>query len=435
MSLSILGAAGQSLVSEDIPSTPNVYLSGCRILDGTGALPISGCSIWIEDGVIRSLGVEADAMASQRPHAGLACPGLTVLPGLIDAHVHLVFDGAPASQGMRAYVAEWERNSDADLLIQAAAAAQRTVAAGVTTVRDCGDRNNLTLGLRDAIACGRIPGPRIVACGMPITTTAGHCHYLGLRADGVNAVRCAVRGQIEAGVDAIKVMLTGGGMTPGSNPTRTQYSQSEARILVDEAHRLGKRVAAHIHAAEGMALAAEVGCDSLEHCNWLTPDGTGFDPGVVDTLATAGQFAGINFPGHDHLLLRPRDAYTPELEALRSRRETRFEWIRRMIGTGMPYMVTTDAGAAGTRHGSLPLAAQGLVDLVGLSPMDAIQAITSSPARALGIEEEVGTIAVGKRADLTVVHGDPVQDIRALRDVAYVIKDGRLAVEGGKLVV
>jgi imidazolonepropionase-like amidohydrolase len=229
------------------------------LIDGTGAPPLPDGALIVEGIKIVAAGRYADLHTAGMRQIDLR--PCTVLPGLIDAHVHIFADAAPLS------LWRTQGQTDAQLAIQASANARDALAAGLTTVRDCGGRAAVVRALAQAIDEGIIPGPRIVHSGTPITTTAGHCYFFGLEAQGMTDLQRAVRQLHKAGIDFVKVMVTGGDLTPGSNVRAAQYSQSELCALADDAHRLGYRIAGHAHGTEGIRRAVRAGFDTIEHCS------------------------------------------------------------------------------------------------------------------------------------------------------------------------
>ena len=323
-------------------------------------------------------------------------------------------------------------------------------------MRDLAARGRTAQALRDAVGDGLIPGPRILASGPPITTTAGHLWALGYESDSVEQARAAVRRLVKEGADVIKVCATGGGMTPGSVVGRAQYSVEELRAVVEDAHRLGRPVAAHVHGTEGIARAVQAGVDTLEHVSWLDPSGRGhaFDEEVARRMADQGIFANIASSPTRTLVERGRSAAETTSRVVRPAppasptasapspfveqpREpdtagtrpalARWEFARRMAALGVPVCFSTDAvyGYWDDGH-DLSYLAQALVEVGEFSPLDVIRMITSGPARAIGLSDQLGTVEAGKLADLLVVSGDPTAHIRALHEVLAVYKEGVL---------
>ncbi|MEU8250730.1 amidohydrolase family protein [Nonomuraea sp. NPDC048916] len=326
----------------------------------------------------------------------------TLLPGLIDCHVHLAFDAGPdVVAGLEA----------PGLIDRMRDAARRQLAAGVTTVRDLGDRDFMSLRLRLGVA-----GPEILASGPPITTTKGHCWFLGGEADGEAAVREAVRERARRGAHVVKMMVTGGEMTPGTRSHRRQYGAAELKAAADEAHAHGLPITGHSHCAEGTAYALEAGFDSVEHCSFFTEDFVEVDYGLLARLAasrlvvsiTAG-LAPVSAP------LPPRMALL--MPALR-------ESLRAMSAARVSFVIGTDAGIGPVKpHGVLPYGAQMLVEH-DFEPLDVLRSITSGAARHCRVADRKGRIAPGFDADLVAVDGDPLADITALQHPLAVFRQG-----------
>lgn len=389
-----------------------VAIRAGTLIDGTGSEPQHDRAVYIQDEQIVEIGpggrVPSDAEL-------LDLREFSVLPGLIDAHVHLVF-----SAGTNA-LADVLKEDDQLLLLRAVAAGRQALRGGITTVRDLGGRGGVTFRLRDAIAQGIVAGPRILAAGSPITITGGHCHFLGLEADGEAQVRAAARGQLKAGANCLKIMSTGGRMTPGTNTTVAQYTVGELAAAVEEAARAHVPLAAHALGTEGIRNATAAGVTTIEHCNWLGPDGSvQFDEYVAKDMA-ARKVAVV-------ATLTPLQRAAPVL------RGAVMECMRRMRELGVPFVAGTDAGTSLLPFDSLPRELEILVDDVGMTPLEAIRAATGGSAEVLGISS-VGTLEPGRRADVLVVEGDPSVRIRDLRSPRMVLKDGAVVVENGVVVV
>jgi imidazolonepropionase-like amidohydrolase len=400
-----------------------VVLAG-RLVDGTGSAVRQAHAIYIDDG--RIVGVEPRGPVSTDAEV-IDASAFTVLPGLIDCHVHLVFSsGADPLRDLG-------QEDDQHLLLRSVAAARQALGAGITTVRDLGGRGGVTFRLRDAIASGLLRGPRILAAGSPITITGGHCHFLGLEADDEAGVRAAARSQLKAGATALKIMATGGRMTPGTNVGRAQFSVAELRAAVDEARRAHVPIAAHAIGTDGIRNAAQAGVDTVEHCSWLgeTPS-VEFDERAAARMAEQ-QTAAV--PTLD-TVVGPMKAgsMNPGLREHISLRSEILGSLRRMRQLSVPIVTGTDAGVGWTPFDSLPLELELLVTDVGLSPLEAIQSATSGAARAIGLADAVGTVEVGRTADLIAVHGDPSQDVGALRNVRLVLQAGTIVARDGQVL-
>jgi len=394
--------------SRDNLGTVQVIRAG-RLIDGTGAAVQRDRALYVEDGQIVGVEAAGDAPADAEL---VDLSALTVLPGLIDAHVHLVFSRSAHA------LADLLVEDDQQLLLRGVAAAREALRAGITTVRDLGGRGGVTFRLRDAIARELIAGPRILAAGSPITITGGHCHFLGLEADDEAAVRAAARRQLKAGANCLKIMATGGRMTPGTNIRVAQYSVAELRAAVDEAQRAHVPLAAHALGTAGIRNATLAGVTTIEHCNWLGPDGTvEFDEAVAVRMAEQGTAV--------------VPTLTPLKRSASALREQVTDCMRRMARLGVPIVAGTDAGVSSMPFDSLPDELEIYVSDVGLTPVQAIQVATGTAARILGLEQALGTLVPGRAADLVAVDGDPSVRIDDVRSARLVLKGGRTVVRDG----
>jgi imidazolonepropionase-like amidohydrolase len=358
-------------------------------------------------------------------------PGATLLPGLIDGHVHLAFNAGATTADV---LDEYKEADDVRLITMAAENARRCLASGVTTVRDCGGPGTLIQSLRDAIAAGVTPGPRVIACGMPITTTAGHCHFFGLRVDDASAARQAVRQLVQDDADWIKVMATGGRMTRNSNILQAQYTRDEMHAIVCEARRLHRRVAAHALSVAGIRVSVEADVDTIEHCIWQDERAEGaYDEDLLRAIERQGIHISITIVGfmrqaYQAFLRDPEGSPLPE--ALRER----YRMEADMFSRGLHVFITSDAGVPACHFDELYLSVAVAVDWHGLDPHTAIEAVTARAARALGIAERVGTLEVGKLADVLVVQGDPLADVSALARATAVYAGGRVLARDGAVL-
>ena len=337
-------------------------------------------------------------------------PGCTVLPGLVDTHVHLAFDASPDP------VATLAARCDEEATSQMVRAGRAALAGGVTTVRDLGDRDYLSLPLR-----GRPDLPTVVAAGPPITTPLGHCHFLGGRtADTVDDVRRAVRERADRGCDVVKVMASGGTMTPGTRQEDTQFARDVLAAAVDEAHRLGLPVTAHAHGTAAIEDCLAAGVDGMEHVSFWTADGVDDRPDLRQALAVSGIAVGATV---GMLPLPPGLAPPPGLLA----RVGRFVAnTRDMVERGAVVVAGTDAGIAPVKpHDVLRTAVGQLADL-GMTPVEALRTVTSVAARVVGLGASKGRLAAGYDADVLVVDGDPFADPAAIHRIRAVYARGRL---------
>jgi imidazolonepropionase-like amidohydrolase len=373
------------------------------------------------------VGVDGDRIAAVAPAASPASDdavidlaGLWLLPGLIDCHVHLTqpTDAPdPAAAATR---------SDAAVALFTAAAAQRTLAAGVTTVRDVGGWNYVEMAVRDAITTGQVAGPRLFLAGRLLSiTTATVGYYPGMYevADGPDAVRRAVRHQLARGADVIKVMATGAMLSSENEDARAiQYTLDELRAAVEVAHDNFKPVAAHAHARQGIVNAVDAGVDSIEHCSFADDD-------ALRRIAAAGTYVVPTICAGE-LLLRDRRVLEAMPEHLRRRmvdfNDVHLATIRRGHELGVRIAMGTDAGTPGNHHGLNAHECVYMVTHCGLSAADSIRAATVNAAALLRRDADLGQVDVGKYADLIACGGDPFDDIEELTRVAFVMKGGRV---------
>jgi imidazolonepropionase-like amidohydrolase len=381
-------------------------IRAARLFDGVGDEPLLDAVIVVDGERIAAVGHEAPD--------GLAITDLgeaTLLPGLIDVHVHLTFDGSLDPVGSLAQA------PDEQVLEGMRKAARTALAAGITTVRDLGDRNYLSLLMRAETAADPAAGPHIVAAGPPITTTKGHCWYLGGEADGVDGVRAAVREHAARGVDVIKVMTSGGELTPGTHSHEVAYSAPELKAIAEEAHGLGLPVAGHAHAAEAVATAIAAGFDSIEHCTFLAEEGLSDRPDVLEALARSGAVVSAT------LGIKPGATPVPRIAALLP---LLMDHFRRVHALGVPIVVSTDAGIGPQKpFDILPQAAEMFATVLGTRPAEALRAVTSVPAKVCRLGDRKGRLAPGYDADILAVAGDPLTDITALQQVRAVYRLGR----------
>ena len=393
-------------------SPDTLVLSGARIIDGTGTEPVRGRSVVVEKGVITA--VVEDARAPRGNGVDLA--GHTLLPGLINSHVHLCLGAeADPARAMR-------EEPLALTAIKALLRARETARAGVTTVRDLGGREYAELAARRAIQEGLIAGPRIVAAGRPVCMTGGHGHWLGREADGPDDARKAVREQLKAGADVIKIIATGGVLTPGVEPGSPQMTFEEMRAAIEEARKAGRRTAAHAMAATGISEAIDAGITSIEHGVYLTEeivahmrrDGTFLVPtlNAPAAIATGGLAAGIP----EYMVRKSEQVVPPHVAS--------FQLAHR---AGVRIAAGADSGTPLNFHGSL-LPELTLMVKYGMTPLEAIRSATVTAADCLGLGEVTGRVAPGYAADLIAVAGDPAERIETLADLKLVLVNGRIVV-------
>jgi len=422
-------------VASEPAATDNAWtlVQAGSLLDRPGQAPRGPSTLLVRDGrVIAVRDGHVGASAFENAPADATMIDLRdrfVLPGLIDSHVHLTSDKA----GIEGQLEDVSKGV-ADHAYEAAVNARKTLAAGFTTVRNLGDSDGVTLALRDAIAAGKLPGPRILDAAMPISATAGHMDpTLGYREElhaaldthhntcnGADDCRRAVREQVARGADVIKFASTGGVNSRIGAGLGKQLFDDEARAIVETAHMYGKKVAAHAHGDDGIALALRAGVDSIEHGTLMEKDTIALfrktGAWYVPTLSTVN--------GYKERLAKNPEAYTGEVRR-------KIEWrigitgkaLEDAVPAGVKIAFGTDAGVS--LHGRNADEFE-LMVAHGMTPATAIQAATVNAAELLGLRDEVGSLEPGKRADLIAVSGDPLKDVTVLKRVEFVMKDGRV---------
>ena len=406
-------------------------LKAARLIDGTGAEPVADAALVVENGKIVSVGSRETLPPTPGGETDVVeTPGGTILPGFIEMHSHI--HCSAESDAYRHVTTE----SDEVLLMRAVQAVRAALTSGVTTMRDLGSKNQVAFPVRQAIEDGIIPGPRLLVTGTPITTTGGHCNMFGTEADTASEVVQAIRSQFKLGADWIKIMSTGGGFTPGTNIRAPQYPAETLRDAVVDAERLGLQVAAHCHATAGVRNCVEAGVHNLIHCTWLSEDpdeGYDYDPDVADTIAEKGLFVDPTLA-----LVRLNNLRDPERARARAAErdpDRRFEILRDMWDRGVKFVTGMDSGMTNARFDDFAYIPEVMVDSMGVSPMEAIVCSTKTSAECLGILEETGTLEPGKDADVVVVQGDPLTDIRALHSVDTILKRGSLVKRNGETLI
>ena len=387
------------------------------LIDGTGAPPVRDAAVVIHNGRIETVTTAGASAGPPADHEVIDASRLTVLPGLIDCHDHLAFHGYEL-------VRRWGLDEPQSTRhLRTARVAGQILTSGYTAVRDAG---GLDAGFRLAVHEGLIPGPRLVlSLGIisPIggigdrVSPSGHASPFlqdpslpPSVAHGIEGVRTTVRAMVRAGADVIKCATTGGASSrAGHGPKDAAFNADEMRALVDEAHALGRRVMCHAVGGPGLRRAIEAGVDSIEHGCYLDED-----PELIPMMVERGIFFVPTLTVYEY----HRESTAPHVrERARALRAHHLESVRHALAAGVKVVAGTDAGGHGHPNNALEL--EHLV-AAGMSPMQALQAATSLAAECLALEAEIGTIEKGKWADLVVVDGDPLRDVRILQDSARI---------------
>jgi imidazolonepropionase-like amidohydrolase len=385
------------------------------LIDGTGADAARGQAVVIAAGRFERIAPAAALVATEDDEI-VRLDGMTLIPGLINNHVHLNLpgDNTPFTPWI-------DLQTDAALALWSAHNSAVSLRSGVTTVRDCGGRGTTVLDTRDAQAGGRVSGAHIIACGWPLTISGGHTRHFGGEVDNEDGIRTMVRRVVSKGADFVKVMASGGG-TPGSLSQYPSFTVAELRTLVETAHGLGRKVSAHCIATASIANAVEAGVDMIEHASFYGPDLVPhLDPRVADLLAEAAIPVTPTLQvARDMVDLLPDG---PERDLWRQRQEAHHAIVRTLHARGVPMLAGSDAGWRATAFDTFGKELEELI-VCGLSVPDAIHAATGGVTRALGYSETFGTIQPGQRADLVAVAGNLATDIHCLTHVSAVMQAG-----------
>jgi imidazolonepropionase-like amidohydrolase len=412
----VAGTAGRT--AAQTPAHGRTLVRAAHVLDVRTGRMLSGQTVVVEGERIVRLAPSGSVVAAPSDTT-IELPGATLLPGLIDMHTHLTFDlSSLGYQGLGI--------STAREALRGARNARRTLEAGFTTVRNLGASDYADVALRDAIADGDVVGPRLVASGPALGITGGHCDenllppsfgfHAGGVADGIEGVQHKVREVIKYGADVIKVCATGGVLSRGDDPSASQYTLEEMKAIVADAHRLGRRVAAHAHGAQGVLWASEAGVDSIEHGHLM-------DDAAIATLKRNGTYLVPTLFLGEYMREHLEHGDVPEYSRQKMRDVTAAMKVNvgKAFAAGVKVAFGTDAAVY--PHGLNAGEFHVYVEL-GMTPLAAIQTATLNAADLLGWTDRVGAVEPGRWADLVAVDGDPTVDVRVLEHVLFVMKGG-----------
>ena len=422
--LFVLGISATASIAQEAAGTGTLVLRAARVIDGTGAAPLANGVVVVTNNRIVAVG-RAGSVSVPAGARTIDLGDATLLPGFIDTHVHIM--GRPLSDPAGDNSAT--RDYPGYEAILGVANARKTLMAGFTAIRVLGSSGFGDVALRRAITDGVVPGPRMQVGAHSLGMTGGHCDENGFRpglfdgdfktgiADGPDQVRAAVRYQVKYGADVIKTCATGGVLSEGDAVGVPQYTYDELKAMVDEATKLERKVAAHAHGAEGIKNAVRAGVASIEHGSFLDEEGarmmgqrgTYLVPTLsageaVENAAKSGRLTGLR-------------AEKAVAAATAMRNATKIA-----MRNNVPIAFGTDAGVGD--HGTNAREFRLLVEWGGLTPMQAIVSATSTAAKLLGWENQIGTLAAGKFADIVAVPGDPTADVKLLERPSFVMKNG-----------
>jgi imidazolonepropionase-like amidohydrolase len=384
-----------------------------NVIVGTGELIEKG-TVAINGNMVTFVGPTKKIKPSKKDKV-FDISGKTILPGLIDAHVHLCIDGSPDP------MTSLLKDSTPQLTLKAADHARRTLDAGVTTVRDMGGRDYVDLAIRDGIESGLLRGPRMICSGRVVCMTGGHGWQFGREADGADEIREAVREQLKAGANFVKLIATGGVMTKGVDPGATQFTLEELLAGVEEARKAGRRTATHAQGTEGIKNSLRAGVNSIEHGFFL-------DDEAIELMLEMNAYLVPTLNAPYQIIKGGVKRGVPRYAVEKSKAvmKSHFQSVRRAYKAKIPIAMGTDAGTPFNCHGENAKEMELLVK-AGMTPMEAVVATTKTASEVLALERKVGTLEKGKLADLIVVDGNPLKDIQLLQEkdkILAIMKEG-----------
>ena len=409
-----------------------LVLKADYLIDSTGADPLSNAALVIENGRISQITTQDMLQIGENEEATvISVDGGTIMAGFIEMHSHI---HCSAQEDAYTHITT---ESNETFLMRGVQAVRAAVSSGVTTMRDLGAKNEVVLPLKQAIEDGIIPGPRMMVAGTPITTTGGHCNMFGTEANTADEVVAVVRQQFKLGADCIKIMSTGGGFTPGTNVRAPQYPVETLRAAVVDAERLSLRVSAHCHAAAGVRNCVDAGIHCLIHSSWLAEDESemyDYSPDYADMIAEKGIFVDPTLALGLLNRLRSVNPTDPSSKAFGDP-VRRFEILRDMWDRGVKFVTGMDSGMTNAHFDDFAYIPEVMVDELHITPMEAILSATQVSADCLGLLDDIGTLEVGKAADVLIINGNPAEDIKALHDVNTIIKQGGLIKQENQLLI
>lgn len=383
-----------------------------NLIDGSGNGIQKNVCIAVENGIIKEI-VDDASVSIDKTADGINLSGKYVMPGLIDCHVHIISD---ASADPAAALHKFTR---VDFTMMAVKNLEKLLKGGVTYIREVGDIHNISLDLKKYIKDGSIKGPEMHCANRIITMTGGHGYMLGREADGTDEVRKAVREQLKAGADLIKVVSTGGVMTPGVDIHSYQFNTDELTAAAQEAHKAGKKICTHCHGTQGIKNSVKAGINSIEHATIL-------DEEAADMMAEEGTYMVPTFAAIYYIVKNSKAKGIPQFAIGKAKeaRNTHIKSLRMACRAGVPIAMGTDIGTPFNRAGISSAFELELMQRAGMDAADVIKASTKSAAELIGIESKYGTLEAGKYADFIVLTENPLKNIKTVQSLEAVYKKG-----------
>jgi len=424
MALSVAPATNVRADAATVATPARLAIHAARMLDVESGRMVADPLVLVEGDRIVSVTAGGSAPAgAQLVELGDA----TLLPGLIDVHVHLTGDPTVSTGN---YYQDALTQGPMDSAVMAQTFAKRTLDAGFTTVRNVGADEYIDVALRNAINRGLVTGPRMLVATVPIGATGGHVdettgfapniefHGVTGVANGVDAVRERVRENVKHGADVIKFMASAGVLSNETSVGAPQYSQAEMDAIVDEAHRWGRKVAAHAHGTEAIKMAIRAGVDSVEHCSFIDDEG-------LKLAKQHGTYLDFDIYNDDYILTEYAKLGVPQAQIEKEKLVGRVqrENFRKAVQAGEKMAFASDAGVYPHGWNAKQFAKE---VQWGMTPLQAIRSATTDAADLLGWKDQVGALKPGYYADMIAVSGDPLADVSVLEHVGFVMKGGRV---------
>lgn len=390
-----------------------VFYKGFTLIDGTGREPLENSGLLVEDKSIIRIG-KANEFSFQEDTDTVELKGKTIVPGMIDCHVHITMEpiGDPISL--------LAKESSAKTAVRSTSKLKKILRSGITYFRDLGGPDGIDIDLRNSVKEGLIEGPEFLVSALPIVMTGGHGWQFSRECDGIDEARKAAREQLKAGADVLKIMATGGVMTPGVEPGSPQLTKEEMKAAITEAHRAGKKTASHAQGTTGIKNAILAGIDSIEHGIFL-------DDETVELMIEEGVFLVPTLVAPFFIVENGVNGGIPQYAVEKAKRvmDSHFKSFRKAKEAGVKIAMGTDAGTPFNVHGKYPHELKLMVE-AGMTPMEAIVAATKYSSELLGIDKEYGTLEEGKTADFLVLKENPLKKLDALFEIDQVYKLGKL---------
>lgn len=390
-----------------------VCFKNVDLIDGTGKGIQKNALILVEDGIIQAI-YESNCKENLEGYSVVDLQDKYLMPGMIDCHTH-IFVNADADAITQKFIYK-----EVDFIIIALKNLEKHLKSGVVFIRDVGGVEHFDIQLKKHIENGTVKGPDMYCAGKIVTMTGGHAHIVGREADGVDEVRKAVREQLKAGADVIKVISTGGVMTPGVDINAYQFNIDELKVAVEEAHKAGRKVCAHCHGTQGIKNSVQAGIDSIEHATLL-------DEEAADLMAEAGTYMVPTLSAPYYIIKHGEAGGIPKF-AVDKAKEIGNQHIKSLNlarEKGLNIAMGTDSGTAFNKHGNSGFELCLLVE-AGMSPMEAIVTATKNSSELIGIDEKYGTLEIGKFANFIVLDENPLDNIETIQKPKAVYKKGKL---------